>query len=108
VNGPKVEFSFTDELAKTLKDGFTAQEVAAAKRAYLDSRMVGRSSDTSLLSLLVSHELQSRTMKWDEQLEQRIQSLTVEQINAAFRKHVDAAALSIVKAGDFKAAGVYQ
>src|SRR3954470_14638579 len=28
VNGPKVEFSFTDELAKTLKSGFTAAEVA--------------------------------------------------------------------------------
>ncbi len=27
---------------------------------------------------------------------------------AAFRKHVDPAAVSIVKAGDFKAAGVYQ
>ena len=25
VNSPKVEFSFTDELAKTLKEGFTAQ-----------------------------------------------------------------------------------
>jgi zinc protease len=48
-NGPKVEFSFKDELAKTLREGFTAEEVAAAKKAYLDSRMVGRSSDTSLL-----------------------------------------------------------
>jgi zinc protease len=47
-------------------------------------------------------------MKWDEQIEQRIQSLTPEQISAAFRKHVDPASLSIVKAGDFKAAGVYQ
>ena len=49
-----------------------------------------------------------RTMKWDAQLEAKIQALTPEQINAAFRKHIDPAALSIVKAGDFKAAGVYQ
>jgi predicted Zn-dependent peptidase len=34
--------------------------------------------------------------------------LTVEQINAAFRKHIDPAALSIVKAGDFKTAGAYK
>jgi len=47
-------------------------------------------------------------MKWDEQLEQKIQALTPEQVSAAFRKHIDPAALSIVKAGDFKAAGVYQ
>jgi zinc protease len=70
--------------------------------------MVQRSQDAALLSVLASHEQESRTMKWDEQLEQKIQSLTVEQINAAFRKHIDAAALTIVKAGDFKAAGVYQ
>jgi zinc protease len=107
-NGPKVEFSFKDELAKTLREGFTAEEVAAAKKAYLDSRMVGRSSDTSLLGLLSAHELRGRNMQWDAQLEQKIQALTAAQINAAFRKHIDAGSLSIVKAGDFKAAGVFQ
>jgi zinc protease len=108
VNGPKVEASFKDELAKTLREGFTAAEVAEAKKAYLESRMVSRSQDTALPALLATEEQYGRTMKWDEQLEARIRSLTPEQINAAFRKHVDPAALSIVKAGDFKAAGVYQ
>ncbi|HWC96005.1 MAG TPA: insulinase family protein [Candidatus Sulfopaludibacter sp.] len=108
VNGPKVEFSFVDELKKTLKDGFTAAEVAEAKKAYLDTRANGRAQDTALLGQLASHEMQSRTMQWDAQLEAKIQALTPEQINAAFRKHIDPAAVSIVKAGDFKAAGVYQ
>jgi zinc protease len=108
VNGPKVEFSFKDELARTLKEGFTTKEVEEAKKAYLDSRMVSRSQDAALLGVLASHEQLGRTMKWDEQIEQKIRSLTAEQISAAFRKHVDAASLTIVKAGDFKAAGVYQ
>jgi len=108
VNGPKVESSFQDELAKTLREGFTAAEVAEAKKSYLDARMVSRSQDAALPALLASQEQYGRTMKWDEQLEARIRSLTPDQINAAFRKHVDPAALSIVKAGDFKAAGVYQ
>jgi zinc protease len=107
-NGPKVEFSYMDELRKTLKEGFTAAEVAGAKKAYLDSRMVARSQDAALMNQLAQHEQLGRTMKWDEQLEQKIQSLTPEQINAAFRKYIDPAAVSIVKAGDFKAAGVYQ
>jgi zinc protease len=108
VNGPKVEASFKDELAKTLKEGFTEAEVAKSKQAFLDSRMVARSSDAGLLAQLASHEQLDRTMKWDEQLEQKIRALTAEQVNTAFRKHVDAAALSIVKAGDWKAAAVYQ
>jgi zinc protease len=107
VNGPKVEASFVDELAKTLQSGFTVTEVAEAKKAYLDSRLVSRSQDAALLTLLAAHEQLGRTMKWDEQLESKIQALTAEQISAAFRRHVDPAAVSIVKAGDFKAAGVY-
>ena len=46
-------------------------------------------------------------MKWDQDLEAKIQSLTPEQITAAFRKYIDPAQMSIVKAGDFKTAGVY-
>ena len=34
--------------------------------------------------------------------------LTADQVNAAFRKHIDPNGVSIVKAGDFKAAGVYK
>jgi zinc protease len=107
-NGPKVEFSFKDELAKTLKEGFNANEVAEAKKAYLDSRMVSRSQDAALLNLLASNEQLGRTLEWDEQLERKIAALTPAQISDAFRRHVDASALTIVKAGDFKAAGVYQ
>ncbi len=106
--GPKVEASFVDELKKVWTSGFTAAEVAAAKKAYADARTIGRSTDAALLGLLVSHAQLNRPLKWDADLEAKIQALTVEQINAAFKKHIDPAALSIVKAGDFKAAGVYK
>jgi zinc protease len=108
VNGPKVEFSYMDELKRTLKEGFTPAEFASSKKAYLESRNSGRAQDAGLLNLIAAHELQGRTMKWDADLEARIQSLTLEQVNAAFRAHIDPAAVSIVKAGDFKAAGVYK
>ena len=51
-NAPKVEASFRDELAKTLKEGFTADEVAAAKKAWLQERSMGRSEDGALVGLL--------------------------------------------------------
>ena len=106
--GPKVESSFMDELKKVYDAGFTAAEVDAAKKAYLESRMVGRSTDGALLALMVSHEQLGRSFTWDSDLEARIQSLTVEQINAAFRKHIDPNSVSIVKAGDFNTAGAYK
>jgi zinc protease len=106
--GPKVESSFVDELKKVYASGFTAAEVAQAKKAYQDARMIGRSTDGALLNLMASHEQLGRPLKWDVDLEAKIQALTVEQINAAFRKHIDPNDLSIVKAGDFKAAGVFR
>ncbi len=107
-NAPKVEASFKDELAKTVANGFTADEVKIAKSAYLDARQVARSQDQSLLTTMMQRENFDRTFAWDEQVEAKIRSLTPEQVNAAFRKHVDPAAVLIVKAGDFKAAAVYQ
>jgi zinc protease len=107
-NTPKVEASFRDELARTLANGFTADEVAVAKKAIRDERVVGRSQDQSLLRLVATREYDGRTLAWDEQMDAKLDALTVDQVNAAFRRHVDASSLSIAKAGDFKAAGVYQ
>jgi zinc protease len=108
LNMPKVEASFVDELKKTLREGFTQSEVAEAKRAYADARKVSRSQETALVSLIASHEQLGRTVLYDEQQEAKIQALTLEQINAAFRRHMDPAGVSIVKAGDFQKAAVYQ
>lgn len=107
-NSPRVEASFRDELARTLANGFTEAEVAAARKAFLDERQVGRSQDQQLLRLIMAREDAGRTLAWDEQMDAKIAALTVDQVNAAFRKHIDSSAISIVKAGDFKTAGVYQ
>ncbi len=106
-NTPKVEASFKDELASTLRTGFTADEVAAAKKAFHDAQIVGRSREQSLIRNIAVREESGRSMKWDEQLEAKIQALTPEQINSVFRRLLDPEALSIVKAGDFQKAGAY-
>ncbi len=106
-NTPKVEASFKDELTKTLANGFTEKEVAEAKKAYLDSRIVGRSQDAQLVRLIATREEYGRTLDWDEKMDAKLAALTADQVSAAFRAHVDAAAITIVKAGDFKTNGAY-
>jgi zinc protease len=107
-NAPKVDASFRDELAKTLKEGFTAEEVAAAKKAWLQERGMSRSEDGALIGLFASRQRFDRTLRFDEALEAKVAVLTAEQISEAFRKHVDPANLIYVRAGDFKKAGVLQ
>ena len=108
LNTPRVEASFRDELARTLADGFTAGEVAAAKIALRDQRAVGRSQDAQLLNLIATREEFGRTLAWDEQMDAKLEALNAEQVNAAFRRHVSLDQLSIVKAGSFAAAGAHR
>ncbi len=107
-NTPKVEASFQDELSRTLKNGFTAEELATAKKARRDQQTVARSQEQTLIRTIAAREQFGRTMKWDENLEAKIQALTLDEINAALHRHLGPAALTIVKAGDFRKAGVYQ
>jgi zinc protease len=56
----------------------------------------------------MTREQLDRTLAWDEKIDAAIDALTLDQVNAAFRKRVNVAGVSIVKAGDFKKAGVLQ
>jgi zinc protease len=107
-NMAKVEADFNEELARALKDGFTADEVEKAKKTWLDERSVQRTEESSVAGMLRSREEWGRTLQWDVKLEASVAALTAQQVNDAFKRHVDPAAICIVKGGDFKKAGVYQ
>ena len=68
---------------------------------------MGRSQDAQLLRTIATREESGRTFDWDAQMDAKIDALTAEQISTAFKRHIDPAAVSIVKAGDFKAAASY-
>jgi zinc protease len=80
-NAPKVEAAFREELARALKDGFTAAEVTAEKKAWLEQEVVSRSQDTSLGITLLNRERFGKTMQFDEALDARIAALTPEEVN---------------------------
>ena len=101
-NRDKLEAAFKEEIEKALKDGFTADEVKAAKSGWLQSRQVSRAQDNELVNRLRSYAYLGRTVSWDAELEKKVEALTTEQITAAMRRHLDLAKISIVKAGDFK------
>jgi zinc protease len=105
---PKVEADFNEELARALKDGFTADEVAKGQEDLARSALRGARGRGSIAKLLINRERWGRTMIWDAKLEAAVAALTPQQVNDAFKRHVDPAAISIVKGGDFKKAGAYQ
>jgi zinc protease len=100
-NVARLETAFQEEINRAVKDGFTADEVRAAKSGWLQSRQVTRAQDSSLASTLTSYLFIDRTLAWDASLEKKISDLTPEQISAAMSKYIDTAKISIFKAGDF-------
>ncbi len=100
-NTVKVEADFVDEVKRAVASGFTDQEVAAAKSGWLQSRQVSRGQDNELTNRLASEAYWGRTMQWDADLERKVNALTSADVNAAVRKYLDVAKISIFKAGDF-------
>lgn len=100
-NVEKLEAAFKEEIARMIKDGFTPEEVEAAKSGYLQSRQVSRAQDNDLASRLNTYLFLGRNLLWDADLDTKLRALTPEQINAAMARHIDPSKITIIKAGDF-------
>jgi len=103
-NQPKVEAAFNQELARSLKDGFTQQEVDAARSSLLQSRQLNRAQDGILSAVLVNNLERQRSFASSQRVDDALTALTLEQVNAAWRRYIDPARLVLVWGGDFKPA----
>jgi zinc protease len=101
-NRARVERAIREELGRAVREGFSAEEVEAGKRSVLEARRLARSQDRALANRLGHYLFVKRTFAWDVDFEAKISALTAEQINAALRRHIDPARLSVVVAGDLK------
>jgi zinc protease len=101
-NRAKVEAAFREEIARALKDGFTAKELEEGKRALLSVRRLGRAQDGNLAAAWVRNLDLGRTFAYSAQVDARLAALTVDEVNAALRKYLDPGKLVLGVAGDFK------
>jgi zinc protease len=100
-NVNRLETAFREEIDRALKDGFTTEELDAARTGWLQSRQVSRAQDDELADKLSNYRFLNRTLAWDADLEAKVRALTPEQIAGALRRRIDPAKLTIIKAGDF-------
>ena len=100
-NVGRVEAALREEIQRVLDAGFTVGELEVAKRGYLQSRALARAQDGNLVNMLTQGLYFDRTLVWDSDFEERIGNLTVEDVNAAVRRHLDLNQMTFVKAGDF-------
>ena len=100
-NADKVVAAYRDEVGKALESGFTEEEFEAARRGYLDRQQNGRSQDRAVASMLNNNLFFGRTMAFTAEQERAIEALSLDEVNAALRKHVSLDDISIFRGGDF-------
>ncbi|MCY7315447.1 MAG: insulinase family protein [Rubrivivax sp.] len=102
-NQARVEIAFREELARSVKDGFTQAELDEARVGLLNFRRLSRAQDASLASQLAGNLYVGRRFDFAQQTDDAIARLTLADINAAWRRHIDADRLVLAWGGDFKA-----
>lgn len=100
----QAEASLIDEISKAYANGVTQQELDEAKRGLLDYRAINRAQDRILAAQWV--RLMEKDQDWltAKALDEKIASLTLEEVNAAMRRFTDVKSLTVVMAGDVKKA----
>jgi zinc protease len=101
-NHSKVETAVKGEIARVLREGVSAQELAQAQQALLNQRRLSRAQDPVVAGGWQFNLEHGRTFAQSRKLDDQIAALTVEQVNAALRRHLDPGRIVWAWAGDFK------
>ncbi len=100
-NIDRVKAAFDEELSRARRDGFTADELKRAKDAVASSSRLARAQDATLGRTLLSFVERGKTPAYFAQLDQLRAQLTLDEVNAAFRKYIVPDKLVFGEAGDF-------
>ncbi len=103
---PVLRRGVEEELARLLAQGITADELADAKKSLLEQRKLSRTQDSALASSLLHQIATGRTMDFSAALDAAIGAASLEDVNAALRRHLRPQLLLHVYAGDFAKFGM--
>ena len=102
-NLDKLKAAVNEEMAKFVKDGITAEELADAKRGWQEERKISRAQDRALAAGHVAQTAANRTLAFVEKVDAQIDSVTLAEVNAAIRNFFNPSQFLNVYAGDFAA-----
>jgi zinc protease len=101
-NRDKVESAFREEVARALKEGFGAKELAEAKESLLSFRRLARAQDANLAGTLATNLYLNRSFALAQKVDAQIAAVTVEQVNTALRLYLKPDQFVYGFGGDFK------
>lgn len=79
------------ELTRALRDGFTEQEVARARQAWLEERKTSLGDESAISGMLAASLLNGRDYAWLAAYDAKIAKLGAAEVNAALRRYLGTA-----------------
>lgn len=101
-NRERVETAFREEFQRSVKEGFTAEEVQRAIDGLLSARRLLRAQDDWLAGSLVNNAWLGRAMDVSQKLDAAITQVTPAAALEAWRRHIRPDAIVWAVSGDFK------
>ncbi|MCP1997181.1 pitrilysin family protein [Flavobacterium sp. HSC-61S13] len=96
-----VENALKEEVALAVKDGFTETELKENINSWKVSRKTDLGNDDMLLQLSQDYLLKGALLDDYDQLEQKVEKLSLKEVNSALKKYVKPEQLTTIYVGDF-------
>ena len=103
-NADRVKASLDQEIVRARRDGFTADELKRAKESLIASSRLARAQDGALTGALVSLLERDKTPAYIGVLDDLRAQITLDEVNAAFRKYITPDRIVFAVAGDLSGA----
>jgi zinc protease len=102
-NEGRVQSDFYDELERARRDGFTQDELDHANASIRSELRLSRAQDSTLTGLIEALIERDKRFDYLDQVQALRDSLSLDEVNAAFRKYIEPNRLIFGVAGDFDA-----
>jgi zinc protease len=89
------------QLDRWWQDGVTADELDARKQALVGRFQLRLGTTEGMAETLLTTLVRGQDLAWLDAYPQKLEALTLEQVDAAIREHLDPAKMVLVKAGTF-------
>lgn len=96
-----VETAAKEEIAKALKDGFTAEELKSNLVSWQNERKTRLGVDNTLMELANTYLQYGIPLEDYDNLEEKVKALKVDEVNRVLKKYLSLEKMTSVYAGDF-------
>ena len=93
------------ELDRWWKDGVTPAELAARKQGIIGDYLVGLATTSGLADTILVNVQRGYDVSWLDEYSQAVEAVTLSQVNAAIKAHLNPATMVLVEAGSVGADG---